>query len=122
MTGSNDGGLALVQIGWQSVDTLADDFTWATSREYVINTYNDCDDVDCYRFDKTAAIEMQWTGLTGTVAQDIVDSIVNMQLHLSDEAHGIPTDMPAVPVPAAFWLFGTALIGFIGYSRRTNLG
>jgi hypothetical protein len=26
-----------------------------------------------------------------------------------------------VPVPAAFWLFGTALIGFVGLSRRTNL-
>ncbi len=27
----------------------------------------------------------------------------------------------AVPVPAAFWLFGTALIGFIGISRRTKV-
>ena len=27
-----------------------------------------------------------------------------------------------VPVPAAFWLFGTALIGFIGVSRRTKVG
>jgi hypothetical protein len=27
----------------------------------------------------------------------------------------------AVPVPAAVWLFGTALVGFIGYSRRRNL-
>ena len=26
-----------------------------------------------------------------------------------------------VPVPAAVWLFGTALIGFIGMSRRTNV-
>ena len=26
-----------------------------------------------------------------------------------------------VPVPAAFWLFGTALIGFIGFSRRTKV-
>jgi hypothetical protein len=26
-----------------------------------------------------------------------------------------------VPVPAAFWLFGTALIGFVGLSRRINL-
>jgi len=26
-----------------------------------------------------------------------------------------------VPVPAAFWLFGTALIGFIGYSRRRSV-
>ena len=27
----------------------------------------------------------------------------------------------AVPVPAAFWLFGTALIGFIGVSRRRKV-
>ena len=27
----------------------------------------------------------------------------------------------AVPVPAAFWLFGTALVGFIGFSRRRNI-
>jgi hypothetical protein len=26
-----------------------------------------------------------------------------------------------VPVPAAVWLFGTALIGFIGFSRRTTV-
>ena len=26
-----------------------------------------------------------------------------------------------IPVPAAFWLFGTALIGFIGISRRTKV-
>ena len=26
-----------------------------------------------------------------------------------------------IPVPAAFWLFGTALIGFIGLSRRTKI-
>ena len=30
-------------------------------------------------------------------------------------------DISAVPVPAAFWLFGTALIGFIGFSRRTKV-
>ena len=26
-----------------------------------------------------------------------------------------------VPVPAAVWLFGTALLGFIGFSRRTQV-
>ena len=26
-----------------------------------------------------------------------------------------------VPIPTAFWLFGTALIGFVGLSRRTSL-
>jgi hypothetical protein len=30
-------------------------------------------------------------------------------------------DIPAVPVPAAFWLFGTALIGFVGISRRRKV-
>ena len=29
----------------------------------------------------------------------------------------ISGDISPVPVPAAFWLFGTALIGFIGVSR-----
>ncbi len=28
-------------------------------------------------------------------------------------------DVSAVPVPAAIWLFGTALIGFVGMSRKT---
>ena len=30
-------------------------------------------------------------------------------------------DIPPIPVPAAFWLFGTALIGFVGYSRRRKI-
>ena len=27
----------------------------------------------------------------------------------------------AVPIPAAFWLFGTALVGFIGFGRKRNI-
>jgi hypothetical protein len=30
-------------------------------------------------------------------------------------------NLSPVPVPAAAWLFGTALIGFIGLSRRTGV-
>jgi hypothetical protein len=30
--------------------------------------------------------------------------------------------LSAIPVPAAFWLFGTALIGFVGFSRRRSIG
>ena len=37
---------------------------------------------------------------------------------VNDEAI-VYADIAAVPVPAAFWLFGTALLGFIGISRRT---
>jgi len=33
--------------------------------------------------------------------------------------YGTPS---AVPVPAAAWLFGTALIGFVGMSRRRKVG
>jgi hypothetical protein len=31
------------------------------------------------------------------------------------------TAIPAVPVPAAVWLFGTALLGFVGMSRRRKV-
>lgn len=31
------------------------------------------------------------------------------------------SSVSAVPVPAAFWLFGTALIGFVGLSRKTKV-
>ena len=30
-------------------------------------------------------------------------------------------DIPPIPVPAAVWLFGTALVGFVGISRRRNV-
>jgi hypothetical protein len=30
-------------------------------------------------------------------------------------------DVAVIPVPAAVWLFGTALLGFIGISRRTRV-
>lgn len=33
----------------------------------------------------------------------------------------VRVDVSPVPVPAAFWLFGTALVGFIGMSRRTRV-
>lgn len=29
--------------------------------------------------------------------------------------------VPQVPIPAAFWLFGTALVGFVGMSRRRKI-
>ena len=38
---------------------------------------------------------------------------INMQLHTAP--------VSAVPIPAAVWLFGTALIGFVGMSRRRKV-
>jgi len=37
------------------------------------------------------------------------------------ESESFVTSLSPVPVPAAIWLFGTALIGFIGFSRRTTI-
>lgn len=36
----------------------------------------------------------------------------------------IKAELPisVIPVPAGIWLFGTALIGFVGYSRRRRIG
>jgi hypothetical protein len=39
----------------------------------------------------------------------------------NDEIVVAAENIPPVPVPAAFWLFGSALIGFIGMSRRTKV-
>ena len=110
--------------GWQDEDDNPNDnLTWATSREYLIANSPNCSTTQCTEFDKTSSIEVMWQGLgSASDATNLLNSITSMQLHLSDEAVGLPPiDIPEVPVPAAFWLFGTALIGFIGMSRRTNL-
>jgi len=98
--------------------------TWATSLQYVLDPLNGtgCTKDQCLEFNRSASIEVFWTGLANlSAAEELLASIDNMQLHLSDEARGLPPFIPEVPVPAAFWLFGTALIGFIGISRRTSL-
>lgn len=33
----------------------------------------------------------------------------------------VKVEVSPVPIPAAIWLFGTALIGFVGMSRKTNV-
>lgn len=47
---------------------------------------------------------------------------VNVDLEGSNPAqYRSLVSMPVVPVPASVWLFGTALIGFIGFSRRRTI-
>ena len=40
---------------------------------------------------------------------------------LEGSFQAIVGDVPEVPVPAAAWLFGTALLGFVGMSRRRKI-
>jgi len=107
---------------------------WQTSNHYVHNnkvmedpdnpgTMIECDTDLCLAMYLTMSLELSITkmgimDLGYSDADGMLANLKSLQLHLSDEARGIP----AVPVPAAFWLFGTALIGFIGISRRTRPG
>ena len=101
---------------WQDEDDDPnnDNITWKTSREYLIDN-GICTTSLCLEFNTTASLELMYLNLgSEQIALDLIASIENMQLHLSDEARGLPP----VPVPAAVWLFGTALIGLVGFSKR----
>jgi hypothetical protein len=118
----NDTG---VKIKWQDESgPMADNggtLDWITSREYYIVNDPNCSTTECILTTKTSSIELAWTGLANkAAAQALLDSFDEFQLHLSDEMR-LFAPPSEVPVPAAFWLFGTALIGFIGMSRRTSL-
>ena len=45
----------------------------------------------------------------------------NGQVDFQNIGFTAEVSVPAVPVPAAVWLFGTALVGFIGVSRRRKV-
>ena len=52
-----------------------------------------------------------WLGIFGTIDEPIGESTSgNYRLTV--------TAVTAVPIPAAFWLFGSALVGFIGFGRH----
>jgi hypothetical protein len=53
-----------------------------------------------------------------TLTSDAVVSFFIRDYPLTDNAGGISLDVTAVPLPAAAWLFGSALLGFVGLSRR----
>ena len=67
--------------------------------------------------------------LSGSNTFDLLIAALNSgdlraAIHVGSYANGGSekfSSVPAVPVPAAVWLFGTALIGFVGFSRRTKV-
>jgi len=47
------------------------------------------------------------------------DRSINLDLgDVDDEVYAIFTKTAVVPIPAAFWLFGTVLLGLVGFSKR----
>ena len=59
----------------------------------------------------------------GSIGTWSANSVTNSSGQVQNLSHfSIYTSgVSPVPVPAAVWLFGTALIGFIGFSRRTKV-
>lgn len=98
-------GINLDKIKWQDEDEngLADNFIWKTSLQYLLEEGISTTSLS-REFDRTASIELLWTGLSELRAQSLVNNITNMELHLSDEARGIPNvpsnPPPGVPPPA----------------------
>ena len=63
-------------------------------------------------------------GLVALLGNDQVNSRIAIHVGDCDGSNSCVVDTwtpSPVPVPAAVWLFGTALIGFIGFSRRTKV-
>jgi hypothetical protein len=109
-------------------------FVFTTADEYTgaMITYDGGDSVDC----STNCYLVVKDGLAHDPSAYLFDLSLNpfnwdgvMKLNLTDFWPGggsishvaIYGEVSPVPVPAAVWLFGTALIGFIGMSRRTKV-
>lgn len=77
-------------------------------------------DTTCEARTRTMSFEIKFAALSDQQKTNLFAGITSNELdfHLSPDR---VADVSQVPVPAAFWLFGSALIGFIGFSRRTNL-
>jgi hypothetical protein len=60
--------------------------------------------------------------ITASQAADLLSGLWYINIHSEAFRAGeIRGQVNVIPVPAAFWLFGTALVGFIGFSRRRKV-
>jgi len=122
-SGNSDDDLWVFEIGGDVEDTFVeiskDNSNWESVGKVTGGTLGI--DIDFYGFDTLDFFsfvrltddpnEGNTTGITVGADIDALGAISSAP----------PVDIPAVPVPAAFWLFGTALVGFIGMSRRTKV-
>jgi hypothetical protein len=60
-------------------------------------------------------------GVNGIGAFSLLAGEILKIAYDNEEFYVSGMEVSAVPVPAAVWLFGSALLGFVGLSRRTNI-
>ena len=109
----------------------ADTVYWQTSLDWLLGAGSaECGDItgsgandvteNCAAYDRTMSLEIVIQGLASEAdGQAIVDSISTLRLHLSDEMVGLP--ITQVPVPAAAWLFASALLGLTAIRKRADI-
>jgi hypothetical protein len=85
-----------------------------TSLDYLIGG-GLCDPINCNAFNVPMSFEILFEK---NIGEDVVKALMGktdqLIFHLSPERGGIS----AVPAPATAWLFGTALIGLVGFGRK----
>ena len=60
-----------------------------------------------------------WAGIeAGGTRGGFGDAFNTLSMSFSDDTGIAPSDISAVPVPAAVWLFGSGLLGLVGVARR----
>jgi hypothetical protein len=127
-TSGKDG---LVKIGWDQFDSdgLNNNVTWKTSLEYLLTDPDGAGPLKplstkslSTQYDRTASIEfMKNNFATKQEALNYLNSITSMELHLSDEARGLPSFINPIPEPgSAAALMGLLSCGLFLRSRRTR--
>ena len=110
-------GTALTPISTAPTDvTLFADFFAIGDRYHVDDTLVYPTALQALANARSSEFTLATSGLVGFAINDI--------LPLFDNRGGVSllvSEVSAIPVPAAAWLFGTALIGFVGFSRRRKI-
>ena len=106
--------------GYVRLDTvpqLADQINWETKRKFILGG----GDVNQFSTIFGGNIFSSWSGSGDGVTfgqhLDFYGTIYALDdIHLAD--HSRFTNVSAIPVPAAVWLFGSGLLGLVGIAHR----
>ena len=111
---SINGGISSVAINQNSFGfyiTTPQDNGYTYYSEAAKNIDNSFDHLLTYNMDGLGGFDylLAWEDLFGGGDQDFADMVVGI------------TDVSAVPLPAAVWFFGTALLGLVSVGRRKQI-